>query len=286
MANLFSGKQSAGSKVEEDFVPSGFAALPTDVYSAKIKVAYMAKSNSSDAQGLNLIFEVENNGKKSEFSMAGPMNCIWMTNGQGDITYFVKDKKTKKPTTEKRNLPGYDQVNSLFMLVLGKEVGEADMEETTVKIYDFDARKELPVSVQHFPELQGVEVQLALQEDIVDKMKKNDNSGEYEPTGETRNVNELIKFFPGSRRVTISEVAQHIKTLGGTLDDVLEEGEMEQVLSSMDEGAGVYATTWLEKNRGEPRNKSSGKKAEGKAFGGGAKADPEAAAGKKKALFG
>jgi hypothetical protein len=286
MANLFKNKQGAGTKVEEDFVPSGFAALDTDIYAATVKMAYMAKSNSSDAQGLNLIFEIDNNGKKSEFSMAGPMNCIWMTNAKGDITYPVKDRQTKKPTGDMKNLPGYDQVNSLFMLVLGKEVGEAEMEETTVKIYDFDAKKDLPVVVQHFPELTGVSVQLALQKVKEDKMKKNDSSGVYEPTGETREVNDLVKFFPGNRRVTISEVAEHIKSLGGKLDDVLESDEMEQVLDSMDEDAGEYATTWVEKNRGETRDKSSGKKAEGKSFGGGAKADPEASAAKKKGLFG
>lgn len=278
---MFKGKESAGSKVEEDFVSSGFAALETDIYPATVKAAYLGKSGSSDAVSFNAILEIDVNGKKTEVRPQ-----IWMTNGQGGITYDVKDRQTKKPTGEKRNLPGYDQVNSLFMLILGKEVGDAEMDETTLKLYDFDAKKELPQSVQHFPELQGEEIQIALQKQIVDVNKKNDATGKYEPTGKTREENEVIKFFPGSRLVTISEAAQHIKTLGGNLDDVLESGEMAQVLESMDEDAGEYGATWVEKNRGETYDKSSGKKAEGKAFGGGAKADPEASAAKKKGLFG
>lgn len=277
---MFKGAKGAGSKVEEDFVSSGFAALDTDVYTATVKTAYLGKSGSSDAVSFNAILEIDVNGKKTEVRPQ-----IWMTNGQGGITYDVKDRQTKKPTGEKKNLPGYDQVNSLFMLILGKEVGNADMEELTIKLYDFDAKKELPQAVQCFPELHGEEIQIALQKQKVDVTKKNDSSGKYEPTGKTKEINEVVKFFPGSRLVTISEVAQHIKTLGGTLDDVLESEEMPQVLESMAEDAGEYGSTWLTKNRGETYDKSTGAKAEGKAFGGGKTADPEAGAKKKSALF-
>ena len=280
MSNMFKDVKGAGPKAEEDFTSSGFAALDTDIYTATIKAAYMSKSGSSDAQSFNAILEINVNGKKTEVRPQ-----IWMTNGKGGITYEVKDRQTKKPTGEIKNLPGYDQVNSLFMLILGKEVGDADMEDLTIKLYDFDAKKELPQSVPSFPELAGEEIQIALQKQIVDVNKKNDASGAYEPTGKTREQNEVVKFFPGSRLVTISEVAQHIKSLGGNLDDVLENEEMPQVLDSMDEDAGEYGTTWLEKNRGETYDRSSGKKAEGKAFGGGKSADPEASAAKKKGLF-
>lgn len=272
--NLFKGAKTAekGSKVEDDYIGGG-GAMETDIYDATIKTAYMGKSQSSDAVNMSLLLDV--NGKEVRAT-------IWMTNKNGGITY--KDKAGVE-----QNLPGYNQVNSLAMLVLGKEIGDCDVEELIVKLYDYDAKKDLPQAVDCYSEFHGEKVQIALQKQTVDKTAKNEATGDYEPTGDTRDVNEVVKFFPADKRVTISEVAMQIKTLGGTLDDVLESGEMPQVLDSMSDDAGAYAETWLEKNQGQTYDRSEkakgGKsKSEGKSFGG-SKSSGGKSGGKSKGLF-
>ena len=257
MANRFSGVQGAADeKVEEDFIGGG-GLLDTDIYTATVKAVYETESTKSKAVALNFILDIDGKEVRQQ---------IWMTNGKGGITYKAKDGSEK-------NLPGYNQVNSLFMLALGKEIGDTDVEEMTLKLYDYDAKAEVPKQVDCYTDLHGVEIQVAIQRQTVDKTKKDDNTGKYEPTGETRDENEIIKFFPAAAQVTISEVAMHIKSLGGTLDEVLEDDQMEQAIASMipdgeDTFVGGYAEKWLEKNRGNVYNKAKGAgKSGGKSFG-------------------
>lgn len=251
MSNIFAKAKPASEKVEDDYVGGG-GALETDIYPATIKYAYIGKAAHSDARSLVLSLKIGN----SEVQ-----RTIWMTDKHGNVTY--DDKKTK----EKKNLPGFNQVNSLCMLVCSKEVGDMDVEEKTLNLYDFESKKEVPQAVDCFVDLHGQNIQVAIQKQIVDKTEKNESTGDYEPTGETRVVNEFIKFFPEDRLVTISEVAHFVKSLGGDFDEVLTEGHLPKAISKMEED-GEYAAKWLEKNRNQTWDRSTGKK-EGKAFTGG-----------------
>lgn len=269
MSNIFANKKGVKSeKVEDDYIGGG-GVLETDIYPAEIKYAYIGKSNSSNARNLTLSLKV--NGLEVQ-------RQIWMTNGDGDVTY--KDKKTG----EEKNLPGYNQVNSLCMLLCSKEVGDMDVEEKTLSLYDFESKKEIPQAVECFTDLHGLKLNVAIQKQIVDKTEKNESTGDYEPTGETRATNEFIKFFPEDRLVTISEVAHYVKSLGGDFDDVLSDGDLGKAIAQMSED-GDYATKWLDKNRGETWDRSTGKK-EGKAFGGGkSKSGGGSSEKKKSSLF-
>ena len=252
MSNIFAKKKPAAkAEVEDDYVGGG-GTLETDIYPAEVKYAYIGKAANSDARNLTLCLKV--NGLDIT-------RQIWMTNRDGEVTY--QDKKTK----EVKNLPGFNQVNGLCMLLVSKEVGNMDVEEKTLSLYDYESKKEVPQAVDCFVELHGLKLQVAIQKQTVDKIEKNESTGEYEPTGETRDTNEFIKFFPEDRLVTISEVAHFIKSLGGDFEDVLNDGDLGKAISKMTED-GDYATKWLEKNRGETWDRSTGKK-EGKAFGGG-----------------
>lgn len=272
MANRFAKTDAVNDeKVEDDFVGGGGGVLPTDIYTATIKAAYETLSAKSKAVAMNFILVIDGKEVRQQ---------IWMTNGKGGCTYKAKDGTTK-------NLPGYNQVNSLFMLILGKEIGQSDVEELTMKLYDFDAKAEVNKQVDCYTELHGLEIQVALQQQTVDKTK-DVGGGKYEPTGETRDINEVVKFFPEARQVTISEVSRFIKDVGETLNDVLENNQMAEVLENMPEEAGAYASTWLEKNKGEIYVKAKGAgKSEGKSFGGSkGKADAGDSGEKKKSLFG
>ena len=145
-----------------------------------------------------------------------------------------------------------------------------DVEELTVKLYDFDAKRELPQAVDCFSELHGEKIQIALQRQTVDKTALDQNTGKYEPTGETRDQNEIIKFFPENKLITISDVAEFIRGLGGNFDEVLSAGEIGKAIKNMDESNYSYAEKWLERNKDQTYNKSTGKgSAEGKSFKGG-----------------
>lgn len=265
MSNIFAGKKAAAEKVEDDFLGGG-GALESDIYTATIKTAYIGKAQSSDARNVTLLLDV--NGREVR-------QQIWVSNRNGDVTY--KDKKTGDP----KNLPGFNQVNSLCMLVCSKEMGEMAVEELTVKLYDHDAKKELPQAVDCFSELHGEKIQIALQKQTVDKTALDQNSGTYLPTGETRDINEIVKFFPEDKLVTISDVAEFIRGLGGNFDDVLEAGEIGKAIANMDEANSSYAEKWLDRNKGQTYDKSTGKgAAEGKTL---AKTSGGGAGGAKKA---
>lgn len=251
MSNIFAKKKPAAkAEVEDDYVGGG-GVLDTDIYPAEIKYAYIGKAANSEARNLTLCLKI--NGMDIT-------RQIWMINRDGEVTY--QDKKTK----EMKNLPGFNQVNGLCMLLVSKEVGNMDVEEKTLSLYDYESKKEVPQAVDCFVELHGLKLQVAVQRQTVDKTEKNESTGDYEPTGETRDINEFIKFFPEDRLVTISEVAHFIKSLGGDFEDVLNDGDLGKAIAKMQED-GDYATKWLEKNRGKTWDRSTGKK-EGKAFGG------------------
>ena len=272
MSNIFANAQTAKDDgIEEDFVGGG-GLLDTDMYPFTVKTAYLGKSQSSEARSVNLLLEV--NGKEVR-------QQVWVTKADGSVTY--KDKRTGKD----KNLPGFNQINSLALLLLGKELGELDVEERTVKLYDHDAGKEVPKAVDCFVELHGLSGQILLQRQTVDKTAKNAATGAYEPTGETRDQNEIVKFLAAEKPVSISELVEFVKTLGEDYDEIRTQGDPAVIVSKMPEDAGAYARTWLEKNQGQTYVKAKGAGKGGKAFAGSASGgNGEAAKEKKSSLFG
>lgn len=253
MSNIFSGKTTAKDKVEDDFL-AGSGILDTDIYLAKIKTAFIGKAAKSEARNITLLLDIGGKEYRQQ---------IWVSNRNGDVTY--KDKTTK----EDKNLPGFNQINSLCLLVAGMEMGAMDVEELTVKLYDFDAKKELPQAVDCFTALHGEEVMIAMQRQTVDKTKLNDATGVYDATGEVKDINEIVKFFATEKMVTISEVAEFVKSLGGTFDDVANDGDMLKAVARMEDDSGTYSVKWLARNKGQTYNKSSGKASAGSPFSGG-----------------
>ena len=253
MGNIFANTKPATKfEVEDDFIGGG-GILDTDIYPATIKYAYIGKAKHSDARNLTLCLLIDG---KIEVTRQ-----IWMVNREGSVTRI--NPKTKK----EENLRGYNQVNSLCMLLASKDISEMDQEEKVLNLYDFESKKEIPQTVDCFVELHGCELQVAIQKQIEDKTAKNESTGDWEPTGETREVNEFVKFYAKNCLVTLSEIANFIKSLGGDFKDVLADGELSKAIDKMEED-GAHASKWLPKNRGQVYDKSTGKR-EGKSFTGG-----------------
>lgn len=258
--NIFAGAKTAkdDTGIDEDFIRSG-GALETDIYEATIKAAFNRGSTKSKAMSIVIMLDI--NGKEL-------LSQTWVTNGEGKVTY--QDKNTK----EEKNLPGFNQMNTLALLVTGKSLGELEVEEKSLKLWDSQAKAEVLQAVDCYTELHGEKIQVAIQKQILDKEKliEGSNPPRYEATGETREVNEVIKYFPADKRVTISEIAQYVKSVGESFDDLVEAGKLLKVINKVPEEAGEYANKWLKQNQGQTwdRSKSGGSgtssKGEGRSF--------------------
>lgn len=200
---------------QEADVLGGGGLLPTDIYGTKIDLAYTVESKNG-AIGVAL-HATTTTGKSIR-------QTVYITNRNKE-TYYTKDG-------EKHALPGFLLMNSLALLTVGKEITQLDTEEKVVNLYNFDAKKEMPTKVQVITDLIGKEVYAAVELQVVDKTALA-GDGSYQPTGETREQNEIVKFFRASDKKTTSEIT----------------AEAEEA---------VFFNAWLEKNKGKTKDKSKG----------------------------
>jgi len=270
--NIFAGAKTAkdDTGIEDDF-----GAVETDIYPGTIKAMFNRGSTKSKAMSIVVMLDV---GGKELLSQT------WVTNGDGGVTY-----KDKKDGDKPKNLPGFNQMNTLALLITGKALGELAVEERTLKLWDATAKAEVNQVVDCYTELHGEKVMVAIQKQIVDKEKlvEGSNPPKYEPTGETREVNEVVKYFPDGKLVTISEIAHYVKSVGESFDDLVEAGKLLKVINKVPDEAGSYADKWLKQNKGQTWDRSkaggTGAKGEGKDFGGSKSSDDgEASASSKK----
>ena len=177
---------------EKDSVGGGYAPLDSGLYPATISLAYVSKS-SGGAVGLNLVLTTEA-GKDIR-------QTLWMTSGtaKGCKNYY-EDK-----AGDKQYLPGFLHANALALLTLGKEIGQLDTEKKVINLYSSEVKAEVPTQVDMLTDLLGQEILVGLIRQTVDKNVK-DAAGNYVPSGETREENEIDKFFRASDRKTTAEI--------------------------------------------------------------------------------
>ena len=228
----------------------GFQIRATDIYPATIKAAYAGQS-AGGARNVTIVAELPD-GEYSE--------TIYVTNKKGENWFLNQNDKSKKVP-----LPGFTTIDDICLVTTGKSLAEQDSEEKVVKIYDFDERKELPKAVPMLVDLIGQTLFLGIVQQTVDKNQKNESTGEYEPTGETRDENVIEKVFHDPTKMTVVEARQ---------------GATEP----------VFFEKWLSKNKGTVRNKAKGADGKGGARSGrpGGSAPQSGAGGQKKtsSLFG
>ncbi len=206
----------------------GFQPLDTDVYAAKIKVAYVTKSGqpNSKAQAVNLVMDAGGREYREQ---------VWVTNKAGEATYVDKQDATKL-----HGLPGYNLVNAIAQIVAGKELKGLASEEKVVNIYDFDAKREMPKSVPVLTELTGGNVLIAVVRQTVNKTKK--QGDEYVATAETKDENFIDAVFDPASKKTLSEATKNSEA--------------------------QFHDKWLERNRGKTQDKRTVKDGAGGNAGG------------------
>jgi hypothetical protein len=187
---LFANLTSDGLEESQDRL-GGFAALETGTYTGKIKAAYAGKSDGG-AHNVTLILDFEGREYRE---------TLYITNKKGE-NFFVKDGK-------KIPLPGFTVVDDICLVTIGTPLSEQTTEEKVVKLYDRDAKKELPKSVDMLTGLLGQTVTLGILNQLVNQTEKN-SDGVYVPKsdGSTRNQNVIDKVFHTETKMTVAE-ARH-----------------------------------------------------------------------------
>ena len=201
---------------EKDSIGGG-GVLESGLYPAKVTLAYVTKSTGG-ATGLVL---------KAKTSEGRDINqTLWMTSGtaKGAKNFYEKDGV-------KSYLPGFIAANALALLTVGKDISELDTETKVVNVYSPEAKAEVPTKVEMIVDLLGKDIVIGLIKQTVDKNVKTETG--YVPSGETRDENEIDKFFRAEDHLTTAEIR-----------------------AAANEP--VFYGTWADKWNGKVRNKAKG----------------------------
>ena len=249
--SLFGNLKSDGLEESQDRL-GGFQVWETDIYTGPIKCAYAGQS-ATGARNVTVIFDF--GGKEYR-------ETVYITNKKGENFFLNKEDAKKKVP-----LPGFTTIDDICLITTGKPLSEQEAEDKMVKVYDAEAKKELPKSVPVLTGLLGQSLSVAICKLLENKSEKNGN-GDYVNNAETRNSNVIEKIFHTETKMTVAEARSGAET-------------------------GLFWDAWLERNKGKERDKRTIKDGIGGQAGkpGGAKAQsgpPQAGAGTtaRKSLFG
>jgi hypothetical protein len=196
--NMLASLTTDSSIAEEKDSVGGGGVLESGIYAAKIALAYITKS-AGGAMGLVLNLKTDAGREIRQ--------TLWMTSGtaKGCKNYYEKDG-------QKNYLPGFNHANSLALLTVGKEISQLETETKVVNVYSAEAKAEVPTKVEMLMDLLDQDIIVGLIKQTVDKTKKNESTGVYEATGETRDENEIDKLFRARDRMTTAEIRAQAET--------------------------------------------------------------------------
>lgn len=211
MDNIFGNMNTDGQEDQGDRLGGG-GTIESGVYDATVKLAYVGKSQSSNAMSVTVHLDIDGFEYRE---------TVWVTNKDNQNYYVPKNDPNKKVT-----LPGYVTINDLCLLTTGYGLTDQDMEEKVVRLYDFDQKADVPKSVPVITSILGKPITTAIFKNIVSKRAKGAD-GKYHATGDTREENEVDKFFHYESKRTVTELK-----------------------NQMDEA--IFIAKWKEKNAGKP----------------------------------
>lgn len=176
--------------------------LTSGIYNLIVKHAYGQKSKGG-AMGIHIVLTTP---EGRDIRM---IEYITSGDAKGNKTYYEKKNKDTG-AMEKFALPGFSAIDSLCKLIAGKGILSCPSEVKTIKLYDFDAKKDMPKDVDMLVDLVGKPVCGCVLDQIQDKTKKNEQTGKYEPTGATYHTNVIDKFLDAQTRKTASEINNNL----------------------------------------------------------------------------
>lgn len=210
--SLFGKLTNDGLEESQDRL-GGYAPLETDIYKATIKALYAGQS-AGGAMSVNLIADI--NGQEYR-------ETLWVTNKKGENFFLNKNDPTKKVP-----LPGFTVADDICLIATGEPLANQEAEEKVIKLYDFDAKAEVPKAVQMLTAAIGKTVSLGIVKQTVNKNAK--QGDEYVPTEETRDENVIEKVFHPELKLTVAEARNGQENA-------------------------QFHDAWLERNKGQTRDK-------------------------------
>lgn len=172
--------------------------LETNVYNFTVDSAYADESDGGAA--FLRVSLISDEGRTLT-------QTVYFTSGDAkgnSITYDVKDKK-RKPTGEKRYLPGYVIASDIHEHITGIPLAEMVTENKLIKTWDNEAKKEVPQEKAVLTDLLGKSIKLGIQEQLVIKQVNKD--GKWVNSDDTRKQNEIVKVFNAETNQTTDEKA-------------------------------------------------------------------------------
>lgn len=188
LAGLSNVKKEA--MTETDTV--GYSQLPSDIRPTVIKMAYL-DSNANGTVSLNFEFGVLEDGSTVPPKVRSMRHVEYISFQGGE---FLRDGKPMR---------GLKTVNGICQLIAGKDLFEMGIEKKSVKIGR--TGQEQIVEREVITDLLNEKVNAGILHAKVDKQAKNNQTGKWENSGETREVNEFDKFFDIDTLQTSSEKA-------------------------------------------------------------------------------
>lgn len=243
--SLFSDLNNDGLEESQDRL-GGYQPLTSNIYTGKLKAFYAGESKGG-AKSITVI--LDHDGKEYR-------ETVYITNKKGENFFLNKDDKTKKVP-----MPGFTVADDICLAATGHPLAAQDFEEKVMNIWDPEARKELPKSVQMATDVLGKEVSLGIVKELQNKSELKGN--EYVPVADTVERNVINKVFHTESKMTMAEARQGME-------------------------AGEFWDKWLERNKDTVVDRRTIKDGQG----GGSKTPPQANgnsggdAPAKKSLFG
>jgi len=191
MTNLLDDLATDTAIEDSGDVLGGRGPMESGLYDMVITMAFMDLS-SGGAKSVNLTFEDKN---KKQLRITE-----YVTSGtaKGTKNYYEKDGV-------KKYLPGFNSINSIAQLTVGKELGALDGEEKFVEVWDFDEGKMMPHKKFVLTELLGQTITVGVLKQVEDKNVKTD-AGTWVPSGDTKTLNVIGKSFRASDGKTLAEI--------------------------------------------------------------------------------
>lgn len=201
------------------------------LYPVTVEMAYISKADSG-AMAVNLHLTCEDKSVYKEI--------IYISSGDAKGNSFTyKDKKTGDEVP----LPGYAMIDTLCKLATGKGLDKMDTCKKFLSIYNFTEKKDVNTEVDVIEDLLDTKIIAGIIKLISDKKKNVAGPGEkknYQSTGETREGNEVDKWFHAEDGRTVGEMVAKAET-------------------------SAFHDKWGDLNTGKTRDTSSAKKSGAKA---------------------
>ena len=182
---------------EKDTLPAERSfSIDSGVYPVTIDLAYLVESKGGSTM-LNIHF------KEDPFGGFTVKERLILTSGH------AKGKKNTYTDSDgvKHLLPGMSHADSIAKLTCGKGFGQLmpSVEKKMVKLWNFDAKAEIPTEVDVVMDLMGKKLQVGILK--VEENKRRNEGGNWVDTNEKKDKNELDRVFNEDGQTAIEATA-------------------------------------------------------------------------------